>query len=374
MEIPAAGNRRILMKVIRNRLFRLNAGINPGHVLFAPEWLVLGVNNVCNLHCKMCDVGTKSLTNFAENLTGTSPLNMPLELFKRLADDAALHFPNVKLGYAFTEPLVYPHLEASLEYAQKKNLHTAITTNALTLKQKAKALSEFGCKELFISLDGPEEIHNFIRGHKSSFQKALEGINELLNYQQRPEISIFCVITEWNIGHLKRFVDQFKDYPLKEIGLLHSNFTSNEVAASHNLLFEQFYRATGSNTDETNVDKMDLDVLWQEITAIRKEKYKFRVSFSPELASQEQLKVFYRQPERLIGKACLDVFRNMMIKSDGSVIPAHGRCYNLNVGNVYQQNLKQIWNSPVFSKFRKDLVTAGGLFPACSRCCSGFEK
>ena len=66
-------------------LKNINKKILPKNYLFSPEWIVLGVNNVCNLHCKMCDVGTNNKeTNFAQNLVGTHPLNMPLELIKKL--------------------------------------------------------------------------------------------------------------------------------------------------------------------------------------------------------------------------------------------------------------------------------------------------
>ena len=61
-----------------------------------------------------------------------------------------------------------------------------------------------------------------------------------------------------------------------------------------------------------------------------------------------------------------------MIKSDGSAIPAHGRCYNLTLGNVHNETLKQIWEGGQLKKLRTDLNKAGGLFPACSRCCSAF--
>ena len=71
-------------------------------------------------------------------------------------------------------------------------------------------------------------------------------------------------------------------------------------------------------------------------------------------------------------KKCLDVFSNIMIGSDGSVIPAHGRCYNLTVGNLYNEPLKDVWNSATLGRFREDLNKAGGLLPACSRCCSAF--
>lgn len=357
------------------KIRRLNAEYYPKKIFLGPEWIVLGVNNVCNLHCKMCDVGTKNLeSNFAVNLIGTQPLNMPIDLFKRIIDEAAMYYPKTKIGYAFTEPLVYPHLEESLKYTQSKGMYTSLTTNALTLKQKAKMLVESGLNDLFISLDGPEEIHNEIRGHAKSFQKAVEGIEEILRFPNPPKISIFCCITEWNIGHLERFLDFFQNYPLEQIGFMHTNFTPQAIADKHNLVYGETYRATDSNVDEVDMTNMDLDTLWDEIQHIEARKYPFSVNFSPNIKSRYDLDTFYFRPEQLIGKKCMDVFSNVMIKSDGSCIPAHGRCYQVDTGNIYNATLKEIWNSSAFSHFRKTLNEAGGLLPACSRCCSAFGK
>lgn len=356
------------------KLKTLNARVAPGKLYYGPEWLVLGVNNICNLHCKMCDVGTKTMeTNFAENLVGTRPLHMPIELLNSVMDQAAQHWPQAKMGYAFTEPLVYKHLEESLRYAQQKNLYTGITTNALNLRKHAEMLVDTGLNDLFISLDGPQDVHNEIRGHKSSFQRAIEGIEAMLaNPNNSTGIGVYCVITEWNIGRLKEFADFFKAYPLKHLGFMHTNFTPESVANAHNLKYGNQYPATHSNVEEVNIDNMDLDVLWEEMEAIQAADYPFKVDFSPRVASREQLDKFYLRPEELFGKRCNDAFTTIMIKSDGSVIPAHGRCYNLTVGNLYQNDLKTIWNSATLSRFRKDLNKAGGLLPACSRCCSAF--
>jgi Fe-coproporphyrin III synthase len=350
-----------------------NKVISPKNYLFHPEWIVLGVNNVCNLHCKMCDVGTNTLeTNFAQNLIGTEPLNMPLVLINKIIEETAFHYPKAKLGYAFTEPLVYPHLEDSLLFAQSKKVTTTLTTNGLTLKQKAKTLVNSGLVELYISLDGPQNIHNQIRGHQKSFQKAVEGINEMLLLNPKQSISIFCVITEWNIGFLKEFIDFFKDYPLKEIGFMHTNFTPQSVADSHNAVFGATYFATASNIEQITIENYDLELLWSEIQEIKQGKNSFKVHFSPEIKSKEKLYEFYHQPEKIIGKICNDVFSNIMIKSDGSVIPSHGRCYNFELGNIHNQTLKEIWNSSILKNFRSDLMNNGGLLPACSRCCSAF--
>jgi radical SAM protein with 4Fe4S-binding SPASM domain len=353
-----------------SNLKKVNKKFLPNKYMFNPEWIILGVNNVCNLHCKMCDVGTKSLdTNFAQNLVGTHPINMPLPLIERIINEMAMYYPKAKLGYAFTEPLVYPHLEASLKYAKLKGIETSVTTNALTLKQKANIVAD---TTIYISLDGPQDIHNEIRGHKKSFQKAVEGIEKVLSINPDATIGIFCVITEWNIGFLIEFLEFFKDYPLQQIGFMHSNFTKQHIADIHNEIWVDSYPATASNVDEVNIENFDLEALWVEIKTIKSKNYKFPVSFSPEIASKEKLYEFYYQPEIKIGKMCNDVFTNIMIKSDGSVIPAHGRCYNLELGNIYNQNLKQIWNGRELSKFRSALSNNGGLLPACSRCCSSF--
>jgi radical SAM protein with 4Fe4S-binding SPASM domain len=359
--------------MIVNHFKSINKRLYPQKLFYGPEWIVLGVNNVCNLHCKMCDVGIEyTASNFYQNLMGTSPINMPMELIKIIFDQTAKFYPKTKIGYAFTEPLIYSDLIESLRYANAKNLYTSITTNALTLKQKSKAICESGLNDIFISLDGPEEIHNQIRGHKSSFQKAIEGIDELLKHSQRPNISIFCVITEWNIGHLKEFADYFKKFPLKQLGFMHTNFTPDFIVSNHNKIYGNKYPATISNTEQIQISKMNLKILLDEIREIKKINYPFELTFSPEIKSENDLDVFYNHPEKLVGKICNDVYRNVMIKSDGSVIPAHGRCYNLDIGNIYNNSLKEIWNSKVVSEFRKDLMNAGGLFPACSRCCSAF--
>ena len=354
-------------------LKKANKSLAPEQLFFAPEYIVLGVNNVCNLHCKMCDVGTQNLeTNFAQNLVGASPLNMPLDLFKRIADQTASYFPKAKLGYAFTEPLVYPDLRDSLIYAKEKGLSTTITTNALNLKRKAVDILDGGVSELFISLDGLQETHNFIRGHKKSFQKAIEGIEYITQSTSSPEISVYCVITEWNYKELEDFADFFNRQPIKHLGFMHQNFVTEQMADKHNALFGKKYRATHSNIEETDFSQIDLTILNHQIQSIKNKNYKFKPSFSPELEGLDVLDVYYNYPEKKLGKTCNDVFTNMMIKSDGTIIPSHGRCYNITMGNLYQNNLKDIWNSSLYGRFRKDLLKNGGLLPACNRCCSAF--
>lgn len=354
------------LKVVNQRLF-------PGKLFHNPDWIILGVNNLCNLHCKMCDVGTQyEKSNFFANLSGNKPNDMPKELILRIIDQMASYFPNAKLGYAFTEPLIYPHLIESLCYADKLGLYTSITTNALTLAKKADGIAKSGLNDLSISLDGPPEIHNFIRGNSHSFQRAMDGIDLVIGMNQPPGISVFCVVTEWNIGHLVSFIDHFRHFPLKQLGFMHANFTTQHIADHHNNFYGDLYPTTDSNVQEFNIKNMELDLLWQEIKQIKNTNYSFPVKFSPEMRSRDQIDIYYKVPDRFIGKRCNDIFKNIMVKSDGTIIPAHGRCYNFTVGNIYEDNLKAIWNSQAVGNFRRTVSKAGGLLPACSRCCGAF--
>ena len=355
-------------------LRQINHRVYPKTSFFSPKWIVLGVNNVCNLHCKMCDVGTQNLdSNFAQNLVGTHPINMPYELIERVIDQTSRYFPKSQLAYAFTEPLVYPDLVKSLAYANEKGLYTTVTTNALTLPHKAEKLVDAGLNEIYISLDGPQDIHNEIRGHKKSFQKALEGMEKLKTFKNPPKITVICAITEWNIGHLKSFTDSFKGSGADEIAFMHTQFTDPQMAFIHNQKWEGIYPATDSNLDMVDFDNMDLEVLKEEIKSIKSEKYPYHIYFSPDLNTDEELDKYYKHSDKFIGKYCRAIFSSMMIKSDGSVIPAHGRCYNLNIGNVYKESMKEIWNSSVIGKFRSTVMSEGGFLPACSRCCSAFD-
>jgi MoaA/NifB/PqqE/SkfB family radical SAM enzyme len=360
--------------MIGSFLKRINHLYRPQYNYFSPEWMVLGVNNICNLHCKMCDVGTQNYdTVFAQNLVGTHPINMPLELIERIIDQTATFYPKAKLAYTFTEPLIYPHLATSLAYAHEKGLYTTMTTNALTLRQQAEKLVNAGLNEVFISLDGTADIHNEIRGNKKSFEKAVEGIQALCEYEKKPKIMLIYAITEWNIECMLDFLEIFKAYPIGTVAFMHTQYTDNEVAITHNKKYGDTYPATMSNLDKLDFHKMNLPKLFENIQYIRKHSYPFHIFFSPELNSMKELELFYYQPDKIFGKYCTDVFTNMMLKSDGSVIPSHGRCYNVSVGNIYKNSLVEIWNSTAFSRLRKDIVHAGGYFEACSRCCSAFS-
>lgn len=202
----------------------------------------------------------------------------------------------------------------------------------------------------------------------------MEGIDALAARNSRIQVSIYCVITEWNVGHLTTFLEHLKGKNLHRVGLMHSNFTPQHIADRHNDVFGGLYPATASNVTDTKNEAITLDRLWTDIQEVKRRTWPFQVRFFPDLGSVSALQQYYTQPEIFVGRRCMDIFSNIMIKSNGDVIPAHGRCYNLKVGNLYNENIKEVWNSAVMAQFRKSVTAHGGLLPACSRCCSAFTR
>ena len=119
---------------------------------------------------------------------------------------------------------------------------------------------------------------------------------------------------------------------------------------------------------------VDLDALWDELVVLRARALPFPIIEQPLIAARSDLGRYYLDPAVRFGRRCGDVRAALMIKSDGRVIAAHGRCFDRTLGNLYSDELDAIWNGEVIASLRRDLARAGGLLPACTRCCSAFAQ
>jgi MoaA/NifB/PqqE/SkfB family radical SAM enzyme len=355
------------------RLRALNERLFPGRLLFGPTHVVLGVNNFCNLRCVMCDVGTGDReTNFGANLVGAKTRSMPIDLFGHIVDSMAAFCPDAHLALAFTEPLAWSPIGEALAMAQARGLQASVTTNGLLLTRHVDALAHGRCRDLAVSLDGPEEAHDRIRRHPGSYARAVAGIEALATKPGAPDISVYCTITELNVGSLRPFLEAMSRLPLKRVGLLHNNFVTKGQADAHNALYGGALHATASNVFQTDPGRIDLVTLAAELREIERTAYPFATLIQPHLTSLPDLETYYRRPEAPIGRACYDASRMLMIDADGEAIPVHGRCFRFPIGNIRDQSLASIWNHRRLADLRRELHRAGGLLPACSRCCSGF--
>src|SRR5947199_3533481 len=142
-----------------------------------PLTIYWNVNSVCNLHCKMCDVGTfNESSNFFKNLRIDRKLHeIKPERFEGVVDEVARFRPTIAING--TEPLMYKPLGRVTTYARRAGLEVAVTTGAYNLPEHAEELAEAGLTRLNVSIDGAPALPNQIRRRQHVFGRPTTGID-----------------------------------------------------------------------------------------------------------------------------------------------------------------------------------------------------
>jgi MoaA/NifB/PqqE/SkfB family radical SAM enzyme len=356
-----------------------------GMCRFAPEWLILCINNFCNLKCRMCDVGIGERASvFYANMVGDDPGSMSLDMLRRVLDSAAEFRPRPKIGLAFTEPLNHARIIDFCSEIKSRGFFASMTSNGFMLPQRAAGLVESGLDDLTISVDGPPDLHDEIRGRKSSFARLYEGIRKVNEEKARtgkanPLVRISGTVNDLNYMHLRELLEALAPLRPDHINIGHLSFITPEMAEMHNAIYSGNLHVGRSCIGDMDLSVIDPVRLSEEIASAKefaaRQHPPLNLSFHPDLTTPEELDKYYHSPMEFVGgHRCTDPFKMMMVNTDGTVIPAHSRCYNYPVGNIKDASLAQIWNNARYVAFRQVLYKAGGTLPACTRCCGVIGK
>ena len=335
-----------------------------------PKTIYWSINSVCNLHCKMCDVGlfNEQATFFANLRIDRKLHEISLDAFKRVTDEVAAFRP--MFAITATEPLMYKPLPEAIAYARRAGLDVAITTGAYNLPQRAEEIANAGLTRLNVSIDGPPAIHNSIRGRKDTFQRATEGIVKFKDAARRrgykPEVLVACTIINMNFQNLEEFYDTITQYPVDRINFCFMYYVTKDVAEAHNRVWGHKYKASvNSLSEDVSPDKVDVRILHEQMRIV-KAKGGDKVTFLPFLGEKD-LRRFYHEPEKFMGNVpCMSSWFIAQILADGEVIP-YTRCYHIPLGNINERPFMDIWNGDAAGAWRRDL-RKHGRFPACTRC------
>jgi MoaA/NifB/PqqE/SkfB family radical SAM enzyme len=348
-----------------------------------PEWLVLVVNNSCNLRCRMCDVGLGASDSvFYRHLIGEDRRNLPLELMELILDQAARFAPRPRIGLAYTEPLLHPQIVELCRTASHRGFFCALTTNGHRLPELAEPLVEAGLGQLTVSVDGPAEVHDRVRGLAGSFDRIRLGLERLRRARRslggrRPRVLVSFTLTDLNHTQLGEFASQVEALEPAGINVSHPNFITPGMAWAHNARHPDLAVAA-SNLGPMDLAGLDFEAMWAGLQALKRwAEHSGRPSLTivPDLPGPDALARYYREPMSWVGaRRCSDPWRMLMVKTDGTVIPAHGRCYDVPVGNVRERGLPELWNAGPIRGLRLQLREAGGALTACARCCGVIGK
>ena len=335
----------------------------------APLTIYWSINSVCNLRCKMCDVGMFNEEGmFYKNLRIDRKLHeIDIGVFKRVTDEVAADKPF--MAFNSTEPLMYKPLGEAVAYCAEHGLGSAVTTGAYTLPQRAAELAEAGLTRLNVSIDGPEDIHNYIRGRDDSFARSIEGIRAYADAcsarGRGPEIYVNCTITNMNYDRLVDLHEAMALLPIKTLAFSFMWFIDEQTAEEQNARFGELYPVTASCYSEfIDPGAVDTDVLWGQMRALARRP---RVHFNP-FFSREKLEKFFKEPHSYVeeGARCAASWFFLQVLADGAAI-VYTRCHSKPVGNVNTTSVREIWNGPDMRRWR-DFIQREGKMPMCRRC------
>lgn len=174
----------------------------------------------CNLRCYFCDLPLR-------HIEYTKGPRHELSKDEKLAviDDFA-KIGTTGLGFTGGEPSLLPEIYELLERSSRQGMVTHLSTNGYAFRNEdcCHRLLDSGLTGTTISIDGPEPIHNRIRGRKDSYQMVVQGIQNILRARQQrcPHFSVVTttVITKDNIEAIPTLVEELKRLGIDKIGFI----------------------------------------------------------------------------------------------------------------------------------------------------------
>lgn len=327
---------------------------------FPPFVVVLELTYRCNLKCPYCyelfRPSDKSVTSKTLELK-------PAEIQSIVEQLPRFTLVTVNGGEIF----VRSDLREILSIILAKHRCHLYTNGTCITPEMARDLVDMGVTSMGISVDGPEEVHDSIRG-RGSFGRTIDSIRLLMDLKRRlgknrPLLNLKTTITDKNVYHLSEMV-QFAE----QLGLDYCTFqVLNNSIHMGGVSFQYSLDYSQPPPPITNVP---LAVLQQQLDKIRElaSKSRVRVRILPKLPVPSILKHYANRLEPS-GHTCVSPWTTMYISPSGCVYP----CLNYYVGNIREQSFRELWNSERYRQYRKRLLR-DGQFADCIGCCDLFEK
>lgn len=357
---------------LRNKLRTLTLGYEQKYLNGTSRFargITFRLTSTCNLRCKMC--------RFAESGAVTNGLDniLPMETWIDVLDDLAPYKPYITLTGG--EPLVYPHIDKLLVEIKKRGLRCTVTTNGVMLANHAQAFVDSEPDLVIVSLDGPPEVHNEVRGLPNAFERAVEGIRAVQELskaagRKRPVLVINCSITAYNYQHVEKMIDIARGIGVHALNFQHQWTLTQRMVDDHNQNYSSFWCLSGEELGVAEHPKVDLDaitIVLQRIRQRARDIDDFIIISHPEL-SDDEVREWYADPHNWVQrKPAVCAWINTQIEPNGDVVP----CFGMSCGNVKDTSFSKIWNGQRYKDFRKHLAKVGDL-PVCVRCCAYFRR
>lgn len=336
----------------------------------APRMLTFMMTYRCNLRCTMCwQWGEQGLFHDLPKQHEIEQLD--LATLRSVIDDVAGQGTGVFLWGG--EPFLHRDLLPFVEYVKSKGLYCSINTNGTYLPREAGRLVDLGVDAIMVSVDGPREVHDRIRGMEGSFQRIADGVRAVREARNgrdgRPEIVVNTTISPGNQDVLVPTFDTVEAMGADRMILSQLWFTTEQIGRANEAYFREKFNAHAPSWRGflMDVSVLDAALIARQMRALTSRTGAMKLQFLPDL-HPGQVGDYYARPEEAFGRSrCLVPWLETEILPNGDVTPCSDRP-DLILGNVRRERFMDIWNNDAYQAFRR-AMREDGLFPYCSRCC-----
>ena len=333
-------------------------GIAKTGIIPHPSSMWLEATMRCNLNCRMCH---------QKDLRRIKQTELTLDEIKSITDQAKKHAIDL-IELTGGELFIRKDIIDILKYIDEKKIYTKLNNNGtLITPEHMTELKKFRFLEsLVFSIDGPEQVHNEIRGNRLAFQKAVKAFKDLGKTAFLKNISF--VLMPDNSQYLEDMFKLSRDLKADRLQFMPEMFVSqNEIDFSKKALSMQdgedvFMEIKNTPLDASYPDKMKNAI--QSIYALRRKYLIFAVIY-PKIAYKIPDQFFTgKYTKRLVCKC----FSKLIIGVNGDVYVCP--FIHKKVGNIKEQTIAEIWNNETMITLRKIIAKSPTLLPICHNCCS----
>ena len=336
----------------------------------APRILTFMMTYRCNLRCTMCwQWGEQGL--FHDLSKEHEIQQLDLATLRSVIEDVAKDGTGVFLWGG--EPFLHRDIMPFVEFIKSKGMYCSINTNGTYLPRDSRRLTDLGVDAIMVSVDGPREVHDRIRGMQGSFQKITDGVKAIREARngngRKPEIVVNTTISPGNQDVLLETYKLVEAMGADRMILSQLWFTTEQIGKANEAYFREKFSAhapswRGFVADVSVLNSQRIADQMGEMSLL---KSSMELRFLPDL-HPGQVTDYYRNPAEAFGKTrCLVPWLEAEILPSGEVTPCSDRP-DLIMGNVKKARFSEIWNNDQYQQFRR-AMREDGLFPYCSRCC-----
>jgi MoaA/NifB/PqqE/SkfB family radical SAM enzyme len=299
--------------------------------------VILMPHSACNCKCVMCDIwkGNHNLKQLTEQ-----DIEGLLESLRRLGTRQVL--------MSGGEALLNPNFFRFCAILKKEDIKISLLSTGLSLARHADNLLLW-VNDIIVSLDGDEKLHDTIRNIPGAFRKLKEGVQLLHSKNPDFRITARTVIHRLNFRHWPAIIEAAADMGLDQISFLPADVSS-----------EAFNRANPWDEPRQHEILPSKEELPEVLEMIRSLIRDYQPFFGSRFIAESPVKLskigeYYTASYGMNAfpyKKCNAPWVSTVVEADGTVRP----CFFLPpLGNIHENTLTDILNSPAAIEFRKNL-------------------